>query len=317
MPTSVFLTVDTEFAWSDHAAGMPLADIYDRSLEPAGVGLGYHLQRLAQHGLKGCFFVDPMPAVPYGLGPVQRMVEAILAAGQEVQLHCHPNWAAARPQDGGAAHARFYVNEYGASEQADLLAGATELLVAAGAPRPIAFRAGGYAANDDTLSALAGLGFVYDSSHNGAEPLDRPGIGLAADRIAPIERSLVEVPVTLIEDRPGHLRPFQICALSAAEARAALDHAAAEEHVAVTIVSHSFELANRARTRVNGVHVRRFDALCAMLAERREVLPTVHFADRPVMALDRDDRPLGPDLLRTRWRQAEQLWSNWVEERAG
>ena len=53
-----------------------------------------------------------------------------------------------------------------------------------------------------------------------------------------------------------------------------------------------------------------------MLAERREAMPTTHFADRPPLALDRDDRPLGPSGLRTRWRQAEQLWSNWVEERA-
>lgn len=314
--TPVFLTVDTEFAWSDHAAGMSLSDIYDRSLEPADVGLSHHLRRLAEHELKACFFVDPMPAVPYGLSSIQRTVELILSAGQEVQLHCHPNWAAARPGDGGAAHARFYLNEYGAAEQADLLAGATDLLVAAGAPRPIAFRAGGYAANDDTLVALATLGYEYDSSHNGAEPLDVPGITLDRDRIAPACRDVIEVPVTLIEERPGKLRPFQICALSAGEACAALDHAAERRHAAVTIVSHSFELANRARTRANAVHVRRFDALCAMLAERRATMPTMHFADRPSLPLDGNDRPLAPDMLRTRRRQAEQLWSNWVEERA-
>jgi hypothetical protein len=34
-----------------------------------------------------------------------------------------------------------------------------------------------------------------------------------------------------------------------------------------------------------------------------------------VLALDRTDVPLGPDPLRTRWRQVEQLWSNWVSER--
>jgi hypothetical protein len=53
-----------------------------------------------------------------------------------------------------------------------------------------------------------------------------------------------------------------------------------------------------------------------MLAERRGALETAHFADRPEMALGRADRPLAPSVLRTRLRQAEQLWSNWVEERA-
>ena len=129
-------------------------------------------------------------------------------------------------------------------------------------------------------------------------------------------QGVIEVPVTLIEDRPGGLRHFQVCALSTGEMRAALNHAVAARHQAVTIVSHGFELANRSGTRANGVHVRRFEALCAMLAARAEALPTAHFADRPALALDADDAPLGPSRLRAGLRRAEQLWSNWIEERA-
>lgn len=313
MPTPVFLTVDTEFAWRHHAAGHDLEALYARSVEPADVGLSYQLARLAAHGLKACFFVDPMPAMAYGLDPIRRMVETVLVAGQEVQLHLHPGWTAARVDD-RTAHARHDLNQYDASEQLDLIAGAVELLTAAGAPPPIAFRAGSYAADDDTLAALAARGFHYDSSHNGAEAASR--IGLPRRRIAPVERGLVEVPVTVIEDAPGRLRTFQVCALSARESRAALEHAARERHAALTIVSHSFELANRAGTRPNAVHVHRFEALCRMLAEVRDMLPTTHFSDRPALALDQDDAPLAPKALRTRRRQLEQLWSNWIEERA-
>jgi hypothetical protein len=317
MPTRVFLTVDTELAWRHHAQGLDRETIVARSLEPAGVGVSYQLERLARHGLKACFFVDPMPALTFGLDPIKRVVEAILAAGQEVQLHLHPNWTGAVAGDRGAAFGRFQLVEYARDEQRDLVAGAAELLRGAGAPAPIAFRAGSYAANDDTLAALAELGFAYDSSHNGAEHPWPSAIGLPADRIAPIGRAgLVELPVTVIEDRPGSLRNFQICALSAGEMRAALDHAAGAGHAAVTIVSHSFELANRAGTRRNAVHVARFEALCRLLAERAEALPTCHFADRPMLALGRDDRPLAPSMLRTGWRRAEQLWSNMVAERA-
>jgi len=313
MATSVFLTVDTEFAWRHHAAGLDLEAIYDRSLEPAGVGIGYQLDQLARHDLKACFFVDPMPALAYGPEPVARMVGAILDAGQEVQLHCHPSWTGAQVGDGGATWGRFALRDYTLAEQIDLIGSATQLLIGAGAPRPVAFRAGSYAANDDTLTALAMLGFVYDSSHNGASG---SAIGLPARAIAPVERSVIEVPVTVIEDLPGALRTFQVCALSSGETQQALEHAAERDHAAVTVVSHSFELANRAGTRANGIHVRRFEALCAMLAERRGVLPTCHFGDRPSLPLGRQDVPLGPDALRTRWRQAEQLWSNWVAERA-
>ncbi|WP_298090700.1 polysaccharide deacetylase family protein [uncultured Sphingomonas sp.] len=323
MVTPVFLTVDTEFAWRHHRAGLGMAAIYERSIEPMGVGLSYQLEVLRRHALKATFFIDPMPAEIFGIDPVRRMVDLVLAAGQEVQLHCHPHWQQARPGDRGAAHDRFQLYEYDRDEQQAVLARATELLMAAGAPRPVAFRAGSYAANDDTLAALAALGFTYDSSHNGAEP-QHSRITLPARQVAPVAwqpgahgiiEGIIEVPVTVIEDRPGHLRTFQICALSTEESCDALEHAAASGHGAVTIVSHSFELANRSATRANAVHVRRFEALCETLHQMASVLPTRHFAEMPDLRLGQADQLLGPDTLRTRWRQAEQLWSNLVEER--
>jgi hypothetical protein len=315
--TPVFLTVDTELMWRHHVAGCDLATQIERSLEPAGVGVRYQLDLLARHGLKACFFVDPMPTMVFGLNAIRPVVEMIVAAGQEVQLHLHPNWAGAKPDDSGASHGRFELIDYSLDEQRALIAGARDLLKACGAADPVAFRSGSYSANDDTLTALAELGFRFDSSHNGADTPWPSAIGLPPRQIAPVLRNgVVEVPVTLIEDTPGHLRQFQICALSQGEMRAALDHALAERHEAVTIVSHGFELANRSGTRGNGVHVGRFEALCAMLADARDTLPTAQFRDLPVFSGTGDATPLGPNMLRTRWRQAEQLWSNWIEERA-
>ena len=314
--TPVFLTVDTELAWRHHAAGLDTDTLFERSIEPAGVGIACQLRVLAEHRLKACFFVDPMPAMLFGLEPMKRVVGAILEAGQEVQLHLHPNWTGAVAGDRGGEHARFRAIDYDEAEQRDLIAGARDLLVAAGAPPPVAFRAGSYSADDATLRALAALGFAYDSSHNGAEHPWPSAIDLPVRQIAPVARGgVIEVPVTLIEDRPGALRNFQICALSAGEMAAALSHAAANDHAAVTIVGHSFELSNRAGTRANGIHVRRFESLCAMLDRRREELPTTHFSD-VTLRLGQDDRPLGPSTLRTGWRYAEQVWSNVIEERA-
>jgi len=317
MPTPVFLTVDTEIMWRHHVSGLDPAEIVARSFEPAGVGIGYQLDRLARYGLKACFFVDPMPALVFGLEPIRRVVGAILEAGQEVQLHLHPHWTGATEGDNGVSFSRFEMADYSAEEQRFLIEGATKLLTAAGAPLPIAFRAGSYGGNDDTLDVLGTLGFLYDSSHNGSEAPWPSGISLPARQISPIERAgLIEVPVGLIEDQPGSLRTVQVCALSSGEMRAALDHAVAAHHSVVTIVSHGFELANRTGTRANGIHVRRFEALCAMLAELREHLPTRWFADRPELRMAQADAPLSPNALRTRWRQAEQLWSNLIEERA-
>lgn len=315
--TRVFITIDTELMWRHHSANLDADTIVQRSLEPAGVGIGWQLDQLRRHCLKATFFVDPMPCLLFGTEWMKRVVGAILNEGQEVQLHIHPNWAGAKLGDGGAAHAPYELIDYSYDEQIDLLAGASDMLTAAGAPEPIAFRSGSYSASDDTLAALAELNFLYDSSHNGSEHPWPSAISLERTQIAPIKhRGIIEVPVTLIEDQRGHLRHFQICALSAAEMRDALSHAVREDHAAVTIVGHGFELANRAGTRPNAVHVRRFEALCRILAERRGVLMTTHFAERPDLPLDRNDKPLAPNVLRTRLRQAEQLWSNLVEERA-
>ncbi|HEU0067458.1 MAG TPA: polysaccharide deacetylase [Sphingomonas sp.] len=315
MPTPVFLTIDMEFAWRHHVAGLPVDAIYDRSIEPGGVGLSYTLALLKRHGLKASFFVDPMPALIYGIAPFARMVDAIQQAGQEVQMHMHTQWTGAKIGDGGVAHAKFELIDFDPAAQRDLLSTARSLLIEAGAPAPLAFRAGSYSANDDTLRALAHIGLSYDSSHNGhAQPWPCQ-IGLPARQIAPIMREVLQVPVTVIEDRPGVLRTFQLCALSSGEARDALDHAAASGHAAVTIVSHGFELANRVGTRANAVHVRRFERLCGVLERRAHILPTTHFVDRPDLKLGQPDQPLAPNRLRRYRRQTEQLWSNLVEER--
>ena len=315
MVTSVFLTIDTEFAWRHHAAGLSSDAIHQRSVEPAGVGLRYQLDLLAAHGLKACFFVDPMPALVHGLDPFRHMVAAILAAGQEVQLHLHPRWTRASATDRSASDDRRDLRDYDVAEQGALIAQASALLVAAGAPVPIAFRAGTYGANDDTLAALATHGFRYDSSHNGAEP-DTSQIALPPDQLAPTAfGDVVEVPVTIVRDGGSRLRPLQLCALSSREMRAALRHAVAHDHAATTIVSHCFELANRAGTRPNRVHLHRFQALCALLADGRAAMPTRHFAEMPALRLDAPDRPLSLDRVERRRRQAEQLWSNWVAER--
>ncbi len=154
------------------------------------------------------------------------------------------------PATAAPAYGPFELIDYSLAEQVELISGAADMLMAAGAPDPIAFRSGSYSASDDTLAALARLEFVYDSSHNGSEHPWPSAIGLEPRQIAPVlHRGVIEVPVTLIEDQKGHLRHFQICALSAAEMKAALDHAVREDHAAVTVVSHGFELANRAGTR--------------------------------------------------------------------
>jgi peptidoglycan/xylan/chitin deacetylase (PgdA/CDA1 family) len=308
MASRVLLTIDTELGWGPHSRGASWEENLALFFDPAGVGVPWQLDVLRDHRLKACFFVDPMPALVHGLDPVRQMVEPILAAGQEIQLHLHPNW------HGRGIHE---LTGYDAEAQRALIATARELLVAAGAPDPIALRSGSFAANADTLRALSGLGFRYDSSHNGSHHPDPSDLPLPPELIAPVEvGGVVEIPVTQIEDAPGRLRHLQLCAVSAEEMEAALLHALAEAHPLVTIVSHSFELASRDGRRPNRTLCRRFERLCALLAERAMDLPTVHFTELGDLPLGCRAEPLPARRLRTVRRQAEQLWSNAVYERA-
>jgi peptidoglycan/xylan/chitin deacetylase (PgdA/CDA1 family) len=308
MATRVLITIDTELVWRHHAAGLDWDDNFNRSYEAAGAGVPYQLEMLRQHGLKACFFVDPMPAVAFGLEPVRRMVEPILAAGQEVQLHLHPFWAKLTEAERTGLTAELAT--YGFDEQLDLIRRARELLIQAGAPAPIAFRAGSYAANADTLQALDALGFRYDSSHNGCHHPWPSALPLPPALVAPAAApgGLIEVPVSQIAEGQGKLRHLQICAVTFREMRAALTAAQRLAHPLATIVSHSFELASRDGLRVNTVVRRRFDRLCEFLAQKRETLPTCWFGDLDALPITcAAGPPTGRSTLRM-GRVASQLW---------
>ena len=314
MATRVLLTVDTELTWGPYRRGAGWRENLACSFDPAGVGVPWQLERLREHGLKACFFVDPMPAEVYGIEPIRRMVEPILAAGQEVQLHLHPCWQSVA--EGVAEGADFELTCFGADDQRDLIEMARDLLVEAGAPPPIAFRAGSYAADAGTLEALRSLGIAYDSSHNGSHHPSPSALPLDPAQIGPVDLGgVIEIPISQIEDSPGRLRHLQLCAVSGEELQSALLHAVDRAHEIVTIVSHSFELASRDGARPNRTLCRRFEALCGFLADHADTLPTTHFADLEGLALSGEASPLPAHALRTARRMVAQLWSNAVYER--
>jgi hypothetical protein len=304
MATRVLLTVDTELIWRHHTAGRGWEENLRRSFDPAGVGIAHQLEQLGRHGLKACFFVDPMPAVVFGIEPIRRMVETILAAGQEVQLHLHPNWTGAAAADAGRSHAAFELTSFDEDAQYGLILAARDLLIEAGAPMPIAFRAGSFAANDATMRALARAGLRFDSSHNGSQQPWPSAIGLSAEQISPVmHQGIIELPVGQLREPGGALRHLQICAISAGEIGAALAHADRHDHPLTVIVTHSFELASHDGSRPNRIVRGRFDALCRRLAAGRDSMPTVTCAEL-------DDLPLGlaaRPMATAHWRRAARL----------
>jgi hypothetical protein len=321
--TKVLITVDTELSALFHQRGLALEDNFASSIlgkcADGTFGIEWQMTEMEARGLKGVFFIDPLPSLVYGEAWLTDVVGPVVARGHEAQLHIHTEWLAWAKDSPVGGRQGQNLADFSSDDQHLLLGLAIDLLIRAGAPRPTAFRAGNYGANDDSLRALSKLGLIWDSSVN-APYLGGPcRVGVSADQVSAIERhGVVEVPVAGLNDRIGHVRPAQICALSAREMRDALSHAAANQHRAFVIVTHSFEMLSRDRKRANHVVIARFKAMCDTIAADPRLV-SAGFNDLDAAALTRplatQPARLGPNRLRTFTRMAEQAVATWRYER--
>ncbi|MDE1918862.1 MAG: polysaccharide deacetylase family protein [Sphingomonadales bacterium] len=314
--TTILITIDTEydFGFTRRHGVASRRENFARSIActtPSGsVGVDYQMDVFDRHGLKAVFFVDPMPALVWGTAAIEDVVGPIVARGHDVQLHIHTEWLELA---GGAnplgARTGTNIKDFTWEEQCLLLDHARATLVAAGAPSPVAFRAGNYGANDDTLRALAHLGLAFDTSHCPGIVASLCDISLSAEDRAPMHHcGVTEVPIGCIAAPGGGLRHAQLTALSAGEILAALAHAQRQGVADFTLVSHSFELLSRDRTRINQIVKRRFERLCVALGARG-VASGIYRSDPPVAA-QRAVPVLPHNPLRMGWRLAEQALSN-------
>lgn len=321
--TQILITVDTELSALFHQRGVPLAANFASSIdgECAGgrFGIGWQMDQMEARGLKGVFFVDPLPSLVYGEAWLADVVGPIVARGHEAQLHIHTEWLAWAKASPVGGHQGQNLSDFCLENQKVLLDLAIDLLMRAGAPRPTAFRAGNYGADDNSLRALAELGLTWDSSVNAPYLGGACRIGLTADQIGAVERhGIIELPVAGLSERMGQVRPAQICALSAREMRDALRHAAHHQHAAFVIVTHSFEMLSRDRKRANRAVIARFEAMCDAIAAHPQLFSAgFNNLDAAALARTREEQPtrLDPNRLRTLARMVEQAFATWRYER--
>lgn len=313
----VLITVDVEMwppAWDADAAAH--RDAFRRYIHgvgtPADYGLPYQLRVLADHGLKAVFFVEPLFASVLGRGALEEVVGMIVEAGQDVQLHLHPEWLGRAGDPELPGPYRLAMSELDADGQAWLIGLGRRWLEEAGAPAVRAFRAGGFGADFNTLRALAENGIGLDFSQSRAArrgPLD-PAM---PEDITQVGDGVVEVPLTTYRDFLGRRRPLQVGSSSYAECRAVLDRCLGQGRRTAAILSHSAELLNGARTGRDAIVERRFRRLCQLLDANRDVFRTTDTSALPAPIPAEHAPPVGlrvPVSASLR-RYAEQAARSW------
>jgi hypothetical protein len=310
----VFLTFDVEIwcnGWKHLDAKFPAAFaryIYGQSSR-GRFALPMTLQLLREYGIRSTFFVESLFASRFGLGPLAEIVALIQRAGQDVQLHLHPEWTdeARPPVLEGTRAKRPHLSEYSAEDQIALLSRAKSLLQSAGAAPVSAFRAGGYGCNRATLQALLHNGLRFDSSINSSTAWSGSDLTAAerGQRVKVLE-GVFEFPITVFQDRPGHLRHVQVGATSTSEMFHLLRQAYMQDRSAFVIVSHNFEMLVPGSNNPDPIVVRRFRALCQFLADNRRQFVTATFDDVTPDSDLLEPPTLSSSLWRTGLRTFEQ-----------
>lgn len=269
------------------------------------------LEILNRHGLTGVFFVEPLFSARFGARHLDEVTGLIAAAGQDIQLHLHPEWTdeirpALLPD---VSCKRQHLSHYSLQEQTTLI-GVGRNLLQVSTGRPVtAFRAGSFAANRDTYRALCANGITVDSSLHAAYDFSAGSIQDIGrcDSLRVID-GVATYRVTVIQDGFGRQRPAHVAACSDGELRAALFDAAAHGVRHFVIVSHNFELLKPGSSQPEPVLVRRFDRICRFLAEHRDLFRVGPY---PLSAPGTAAPPPEPQpvagALATAWRHVEQL----------
>lgn len=311
----VLITIDTEYSSGLYRSGRvrDCAANFERTVACRSArgeaGIFHQMEVFRRNGLKAVFFVDPMPALVWEQEAVDRVVQPILEAGHEVQLHCHTEWLDFVEGDPLGPERGHNIKDFAYETQVAILAYARDRLIEAGAPPPTAYRAGNYGASDDTLRALAQIGVTQDSSFAAGFAGSHCRIDLPLGRCEPVERhGIAEWPIAAIQ-AAGGWRHGQITALSFREMRDAVRHAAATNWPAFILVSHSFELFNREKDRPNAVLMRRFERFCDWLG-RCDIAFSAGFADLPALPQGRLAPLMPHSRLRTAARTVEQALAN-------
>ncbi len=296
MQTEICITIDTEFsiggAFADPVNCRPVGEEYVTcAANGKEQGLGFLLDLFERYSIGATFFVEALNPAYFGDAPMGRIVERIMRAKQDVQLHLHPVWLYFQQSDWAAQLQRNPPTDRCDGRTIDEAAEVIEAGLSAfrrwGAPAPVALRTGSLRIDMNVYAAMERVGVPLSSSI-GAAYFRPEAETLRLDGGRHWIGKILEVPVlsyTQLSLGPRRLqRLLTITACSFAEMKGLLWQARAAGISPVVILTHPFEfikghdedIGDAAPNRINKSRIER---LCRFIAEHPRDFSAVRFRD--------------------------------------
>jgi hypothetical protein len=287
--TRVYFTVDVECA-EERIIGAALQPARGYDLRVWGrlrnqghamvLGLPLITKALAETGLEATFFVEPFGSSYFGEEGLIEICTFLRECGHDIQLHAHPTQRRIDWHTRNEPRLPDQMSAYPTGAQIAMLREGMSILQRCGVPRTnlLAFRAGGFAANNDTWRAMAAVGLRLSCNFN-LDYLDKTCRILwpaPANALFDTGMGVHELPVTNFSDGRGHFRHLQVSAVSFPEMRHALVEAARLGLPQVTVLTHPFEYfqidsAAEGIGRPNSINIERLRQLCRFLGDHPEL----------------------------------------------
>lgn len=279
----VFLTVDTE-----HSIG---GAFRDPALKPVGndrrifykvgkkdYGIPMIMDIAEAHNFCVTFFLEVLNKYYFGENETKAICRYIIGRGHDVQLHLHPNFLNFRTNQPSQRQFLDSIYKYPLEMQIKLTRDGKEMLAKYGASSIIAFRAGNFGADRNTLIALRKNGFTVDSSYSRAFLKRGCMINVKDLNDARKIEGIWEIPITNFREKSSlsnrKYRPFDINGASYYQIKNAMEKMKEKGAKTITIILHSFSFIEPLdlqyhNIRIRGGVIRRFEKLCQFLSNNR------------------------------------------------
>ncbi len=233
-------TIDVE----GHVGNDPVEHlIYGKTKDSKLCGIDMLMDILDAHSIQGLFFVDIAEAWDYGTDKITEVLRHIKARGHDVGVHIHPDHMADKK--------RLFLSEYTYEEQYDIISKCTDFYKCVLGEAPVAFRAGKYGANRDTLNILSKLGYKADFSEFYGQKWCHINPPVAKVNVQKVNNSLLVIPVTsyISLDVGFYSRHDKVdCGQTVSEFRTLIKNLSEKDNDVVVLFAHSFSLLDWRRT---------------------------------------------------------------------